>query len=303
LSRLYGLLQALDRFRYSLIKPWKASVPIISVGNLVAGGTGKTVLVDYLIEKFSKQKKVAVACRGYRAHEDGFNDEMRLLKRHYPDLIIQANPERRKAIEACIKEGAEVVFLDDGFQHRKVARDLDLVILDASDPYSRDLLPLGRRREPISSLARADILILSHANCLEANDLENLKETLGKNFNKPVLSGFHCLKNPKNAEGQELEKGPVHLLAGIGKPQHFEAGLKALGYEVKQKTLPGDHLAPAATALESLESSELPVVCTEKDIVKQSKARTWYVAEVKWEFLKDEGEDVLIKKIEDVFNA
>lgn len=271
---------------------------MISVGNLVAGGTGKTVLVDYLLNAFSEKKKMAVASRGYRAGTDGLNDEMRLLLRHYPQLICEAHPERRIAIQACIDKGATMVLLDDGFQHRKVARDLDLVILDATDPYSKDLIPRGRRREPLSSLERADMIVLSHANCLEPNDLKNLISELETKWGKPIVLGRHALQKPMNAKGEELPVGPVHLLAGIGSPQHFEAGLKTLGYDVKARTLPGDHRAPTSEHLKTLENSEWPIVCTEKDIVKQSMPRTWYVAEVKWKFLS--GEDVLKKKIEEL---
>ena len=91
------------------------------------------------------------------------------------------------------------------------------------------------------------------------------------------------------------------MLAGIGTPRHFEKALSGMGYTIEKQILPGDHLPPSESDLKSMEECSYPVVCTEKDIVKQSGPRSWYVAEVKWEFI--EGEDLLQEKLKELIHA
>lgn len=295
------MLQAIDRLRYACTQSWRAELPLVSVGNLVAGGTGKTVLVDYLVGILEDVQPGAVVSRGYRSDETGLNDEMLLLKKHHPSLICESSVDRRLAIEKAKKAGVRWVLMDDGFQHRKVHRDLNLLILDASDPFSKGLLPYGRRREPISSISRADIILLSHADCVEPQDIKRLKKSLETDFQKPVLLGKHALQKPTNFQGEVCPIGPIHLVAGIAQSRHLESALIQMGYEIKAKTLPGDHLKPSKSEMAELINSSIPVVCTEKDIVKQSDAMPWYVAQVKWEFI--EGEQELKQKLKEIIHA
>jgi tetraacyldisaccharide 4'-kinase len=288
--------------RHACSQAWRSEKPVISVGNIVAGGTGKTVLVDYLVDYLIKDQVGAVVSRGYRAEEgDSLNDEMKLLSQHHPSLICEANPQRQIAIEKAVKAGAQWVLMDDGFQHRKVHRDLNLLLLDATDPFSKGMLPYGRRREPLSAILRADLIVLSHADCIEPQDLKRLKNLCESVYGKKVVAGKHSLQKPQNSQGDICPLGPVHLLAGLANVKHFENALVQMGYQIQGKTLPGDHLKPSEKQMQELKNLNIPVVCTEKDIVKQTHAMTWYVAPVKWQFI--EGESLLIQKLKETIHA
>lgn len=164
-------------YRWRVFSSYKAPVPVISVGNLAVGGTGKTPVVDYLL-KFclAKGRRVAVVSRGYggRKHSgvqivSGGNgpllepeqcgDEPYLLARRNPQALVLVSPKRAQAIQQAVESlGAEVVLLDDGFQHLAVQRDVDIVLLDAQRPFGNGhQLPAGLLREPISALGRGDL--------------------------------------------------------------------------------------------------------------------------------------------------
>jgi tetraacyldisaccharide 4'-kinase len=296
------LVQALDQFRYDTA--WRSArkidIPVISIGNLVAGGSGKTVFVDYLIEILKKQHRVGMACRGYRADASGWNDEMKMLKQHHPDIEIEAHPDRYQAARKLQKRSCDVIVLDDAFQHRRLSRDLDIVLLEASDPFSKGLLPYGFRREPISALYRADLIILSHADTLSENSRETLRQHLQNRFGKIVFCGRHQVSPPFHAtRGDILPQGKIHLLAGVAKPENVARSLEKIGYPVARITAPGDHRKPSSRQMTELEQSPYPVVVTEKDWVKIPHARNLHLAKVKWEMM--DGHLNLMKILENLF--
>src|SRR4051812_35824646 len=142
----------------------RVSVPVISVGNLTLGGTGKTPLVEWIARWLRNEAvRVTIVSRGYGATEGARNDEALELEQKLPDVPHLQNPNRVEGAKPAIEElSCQVILLDDGFQHRRLARDLDIVVLDALDPWGGGrVFPRGLLREPITGLRRAHAVVLS----------------------------------------------------------------------------------------------------------------------------------------------
>ena len=142
----------------------RVSVPVISVGNLSMGGTGKTPLVAWIAQRLQQRGvRVTLVSRGYGAVAGKPNDEALELEQKLPGVPHLQNPDRVAAAQKGIAElGSQAILLDDGFQHRRLARDLDIVLLDAVEPFGfGHVFPRGTLREPISGLRRADLVALS----------------------------------------------------------------------------------------------------------------------------------------------
>ncbi len=152
---------------------WKAShraeVPVVSVGNLTLGGTGKTPMVEWVARWYrARGVRVAILSRGY-GDSSGMNDEGRVLEENLPDVPHLQAPDRVDLASRAVEElESELLVLDDGFQHRRLARDLDIVLLDALDPFGLGrIFPRGLLREPIGSLRRAGVVVLSRADLVD----------------------------------------------------------------------------------------------------------------------------------------
>ena len=189
-------------------------VPVVSVGNLTLGGTGKSPMVRWLARWF-RQSGVspAVVSRGYGSAAGEANDEALELRLLLPDVPHVQNPDRvaggREAVE---KYGAQLVLLDDGFQHRRIARDLDIVLLDALTPFGYGhVFPRGMLREPVSGLRRADAVVLSRADLIEPAEREAIWRVVRRYAPASIcVEAAHC------AAGVDLPagagKGDRHLL-------------------------------------------------------------------------------------------
>lgn len=142
-------------------------MPVISVGNMSVGGTGKTPMVMHIIRALlGAGQQPCIAMRGYRRKGTGEADETDAYRRAFPDVPIVAQPDRLAGLQQLFARGVRptCVVLDDGFQHRRIARDLDIVLIDATrSPFDDHLLPHGWLREPVTSLLRADLVVLTHA--------------------------------------------------------------------------------------------------------------------------------------------
>ena len=161
---------------------YRINVPVISVGNLTLGGTGKTPMVEWIVRQFLTQGKiVGIISRGYGAH-DGPNDEALELAWKLPGVPHVQNPDRVAAAHRAIEEHeCQVLVLDDAFQHRRIARDLDIVLLDALEPLGYGhVFPRGTLREPVEGLARANVVALSRADLLTAEQREAIRDRVAK---------------------------------------------------------------------------------------------------------------------------
>lgn len=255
--------------------------PVISVGNITTGGVGKSPMVAWIVDLLSAHGHTPViAMRGYRARPGERSDEEADYLDRFDDIHVLANPDRIRALKAFLPmhPGVDCVLLDDGFQHRFVHRDLDLVLIDATRNTFRDeLLPAGRLREPIGNLKRADAVIITHA--FDTDDLIEAK-VQGTHGKKPIAWADHRWTHLRMFESSDEErwvdvnwlkgKGVITLL-GVGNPEAIIVQLEKAGARVMANIPAGDH-EPYDRAkmmvLKGLCSGAQAVVMTSKDWVK-----------------------------------
>lgn len=259
----------------------RVSVPVISVGNLTVGGTGKTPLViDIAARLIARGLSPAVVARGYHAEDGQPNDEELLIRRRCPATSYVADPDRIAAAqEAITKCQADVIILDDGFQHRRIARDLDIVLIDATCPFGFDhLLPRGLLREPTSALLRADAIIVTRSDQVATAELARLLDRLHHLApDAPHLTSSHRVTAirtlDENPLAPTLDNRRVIAFAAIGNPAAFRATLQRQGATVVREKWFRDHhrytpydIAMLARLLSSVDDALL--ITTEKDAVK-----------------------------------
>lgn len=289
-SWVYGSLGLLRSFLYRihLIPSYRAAVPVISVGNLSAGGTGKTPIVDYLARYLiSIGRKVAVVSRGYGrknphqliivARGDGplvspafAGDEPFLLACRNPALVVIVASKRKEGVAVAVNDcGAEVIILDDGFQHLAVRRDLDMVLLDSGRPLGNGrILPVGPLREFPSALKRGDLFILTRAK----NNIRSGLTLPGQQLAcRHKLSSVARTLHGDSVNISSLIKLRGAAFAGIAAPEQFFAELKSAGLNIVKTVAFQDH-----TIYGRMERMELNgfapdvdyLITTEKDGVK-----------------------------------
>lgn len=274
--------------------------PVVSVGNLSVGGTGKTPFVAFLADLLVRHGwKPGILTRGYGrrkgpkeiAIEPGagsppdpreVGDEPALLARKLPELPIVVSADRYSAgLLAENKFGVEVHILDDGFQHLELARDVDIVLLDCTQAHSnRELLPSGRLREPLEALKRAHLVALSRTELIDPQPMEESVRQAN-----PKASIFRCktkLKGLLNLSHGALENfgakqnEPIHAFCGIGNPSAFFDDLERWGFAVASRSAFPDHHVYRAQEITHLitlarQSGAKTLITTEKDAVNLSR--------------------------------
>ena len=262
-------------FDIGILKTYRPSVPVISVGNIVAGGTGKTPLTMLLTSIFKDRYKIAVVSRGYgvkikksklvKPGDDPktCGDEAVLFMCNFPDVLYFVGPNRCCSAKMAEQHGANLIIMDDGFQHRYLERDCNIVVLDGNDPWGGGyLLPRGLLREPPKSLQRADIIVINHT------DDPNV---LGE-ISKPVVCTNVEVKDVLLLSGEKisLQGKRVALFCGIGKPENFVETVKNLGAEIVKTCFLQDHASISKEKLSKIleESKAELLLCTEKDMIK-----------------------------------
>jgi tetraacyldisaccharide 4'-kinase len=233
----------------------RAGVPVVSVGNLTVGGTGKTPTVEWVARRFrSRGRRVALLSRGY-GQSQGLNDEGLVLDQNLPDVPHLQDADRVRLARIAVEElEAEVLVLDDGFQHRRLGRDLDLVLLDALDPFGLGrLLPRGLLREPIGSLRRAGVVLLSRADLVDAPTRRAIRARAERAAG-PLrwAEARHAPRDLIDAEGESspldgLAGRKVAAFCGIGNPEGFRRTLAQLGVApIGFRAFPDHHPYPRA---------------------------------------------------------
>lgn len=312
LSALYGLAVALRTRLYKCgwLSAYRAAVPVVSVGNLTVGGTGKTPIVDLLVKKLvGAGVKVAVVSRGYKGSYTGnfyrvqpgaegaaataefVGDEPFLLALRNPDAAVYVARKRRFGVEAAEADGAECIILDDAFQHLRVARDLDIVLLDAKRPFGNGfLLPAGPLREQHSALQRADLFILSRAEPGQEMPFAT---------DKPLSLCTHRIADEVTSLGgnivplAQLQDQRGVAFAGIASPENFFLTLQKAGLVLDSNIAFADHGNYGHDQIRQLEKAAVNVdylITTEKDAVKLTKAnfsKTCYVTQLEVDFIED----------------
>jgi tetraacyldisaccharide 4'-kinase len=291
----------------------QAGVPVISVGNVTMGGTGKTPMVAWLAQRVADEaKRVAIVSRGYGSKPGSPNDEALELSNRLPDIPHIQNPDRVAAAETAVRQHqAECIVLDDGFQHRRLARDLDIVLLDALEPFGYEhVFPRGTLREPIAGLARADVVVLSRADAVDKAIRQQIHDRVrGLSPNADWVEVTHHPTELINSTGetapiQSLAGKPVAAFCGIGNPSGFRHTLESSRYDVvKWREFP-DHFDYVNSDVNSLREWLLTVdceaaVCTHKDLVKVARdqigGKPLWALKIDIEFLT--GRDLLLAKL------
>ena len=261
----------------------KLPVPVISVGNVTLGGTGKTPLVIDLANRLeTRGLKVAVVSRGYGARRGEHGDEMAMLADRLPNVLCVADPDRVGGGRKAVAAGAEVIVLDDGFQHRRVARDLDIVVVDATHPFGFErVIPRGALREPLHGLMRADLIVLSRVDRVDSPTLESLHSRL--EYWGPGVERVECrhkalgLYTVSGAHGDKTYHRAI-CMAAIGNPEAFVATVRSLGIDpVKCLWWPDHHYyaqrdVDAVARVASTVDHDV-ILTTQKDAVKLRRLR------------------------------
>lgn len=279
----YGLFMRLRNgfYRCGLLRQHCVKVPVVVVGNLTVGGTGKTPAVEYVARFFRKQnRQVAVLSRGYGS-EAGRNDEALVLEENLDDVPHLQGADRVKWAETAIEElESDLLLLDDGFQHRRLARDLDIVLIDATEPWGYGwCLPRGLLREPISGLRRAGAILVTRSDQVPVERLAKLRKEIERIASPcPVALSCHApvsLHNSaKSLEVENLAGRTIAAFCGIGNHEGFWQTLRNLGCTIIEQKAFADHYQYQRQDVEALEkwASHLPVdtwvVTTQKDWVK-----------------------------------
>ena len=260
----------------------RVGVPVISVGNLTLGGTGKTPMVKWVARHLRRRDlRVAILSRGYGATDGAKNDEALELEQALPDVPHLQSPDRVAIAQTAIEElESQVLLLDDGFQHRRLARDLDIVLLDATEPFGFDhVFPRGTLREPVSSLRRAGVVCLSRADLVDDDQRRAIRTRVaGLAPDAAWCEVAHAPLTLLSSAGDtaplaELSGARVFGFCGIGNPAAFRKTLEAAGAElVGWQAFPDhhDYQASDVAALDaaiSQSTAEL-AICTQKDLVK-----------------------------------
>lgn len=266
----------------------RVEASVISIGNLTVGGTGKTPLVRYVARLLGQQGlSVALLSRGYGAAQGADNDEALELAATLPGVPHLQQADRSAAARLAVQQhGAQVLLLDDGFQHRRLHRDLDIVVVDATCPWGYGhLLPRGLLREPIGALRRAGVIVLSRCDAVDANQRQAIvRRALAANPNLVVVHSVHrprCLLSwpTQTTPLASLAGVPVAVLSAIGNPAAFADTVRRCGARVVDSLALPDHAQYDAAImqqvtrwLDSLHPAA-EVVCTHKDLVKIRTAR------------------------------
>lgn len=271
-------------YKVGVFQQVKLPVPVISIGNVICGGTGKTQLVIALVKQLMESKTVGVVTRGYPVHRGEpmrvseaidvrvCGDEPKVLAMHLPKAIVVVGKDKVAAAQLAIEHGAELIVLDDGMQHRRLRRDIEIGIGPSSGSY----LPCGRLRDLKSRIKHADLV-------LDPEDLEV----------KSV--GVYSLKG----EPMDLPK-KVSLFCGIGNPMGFVKTVEGMGCEIVQSLFLADHAKISKSELSQLAKGVDAVLCTEKDRVKLTEDLPYPIGWVKSEMKvvgKQDAWTMTLKKI------
>ena len=293
-AKIYSSIIRLRNLLYdkNILKTHRSKTVVISIGNITLGGTGKTPLVVWLCNYLHQQNlSCAVLTRGYKTHTkrntksneppNTITDETAVLSENCPQAEIIVDPDRvAGAAKAIEKFGARVLIMDDGFQHRRLARDLDIVTIDATQPFGYEkIFPAGLLREPLTSLRRADAVVITRCDQIRESELREIENKL-RAVNPGILiaQSIHAAVNIESADNTEtaverLKGSKIYAFCGIGNPNAFFNTIEASGAEITGSKVYNDHYQYSQACLADiytqakLAGAEL-ILTTQKDWTK-----------------------------------
>ncbi len=252
LSGPYRLAIQVRNWLYTqgLLRVHRVGVPVVCVGNLTTGGTGKTPLVAWLARLIDeKGVRAAILTRGYKAGEKGLSDEPAELAAACAGVPVIVNADRAAgAAEAVRNHDAQVILMDDGFQHRRLARDLDIVAIDATVPFGYGrLLPAGLLREPVGSLKRAQAVVLTRSDQVSEEQLSEIEAKIRQvQPSLAIARSVHAPVGARRSDGldiplADLKGKKVFAFCGLGNPGAFFATVQACGCVLSGSRAYNDH--------------------------------------------------------------
>jgi len=282
-------------FDQGWVSCYSPPVPVvISIGNIVVGGTGKTPVTLMIAQEFYEDFRLAVLSRGYRSQAEKLavpvilskgdgplqsaafcGDEPFLIAQNLPKAIVIVGKNRHKSSDMAARAGAQLILLDDGMQHRRLARDFEVVVMDSTDPFGQShYLPRGLLREGISSISRADLIILNHV--ADNQQYLDMKEKIARYTKAPVVGTRMEVVSIETFRGEVLgsmKDKKVGIFCGIAHPEYFEHTVTQEGGIIVDSAFAGDHMCIdpstlADFALQCKQKGAELLLCTEKDKVK-----------------------------------
>ncbi|MEY3323175.1 MAG: hypothetical protein RLZZ417_2758 [Bacteroidota bacterium] len=308
LSLLYGIGVSIHRFLYltEIIKPLKFSLPILSVGNLSVGGSGKTPHVEFLVNYLKNYLNVGVLSRGYNRKTTGFiwvepflksdevGDEPLQIKSKFPEVSVAVCESRVSGVSEMvgINAGLQVIVLDDAFQHRAIKPELDIILTTFQQPFFSDyLLPTGRLREWRNAYKRADILIVSKCpQHLSKETRQNFIKKIKPQNNQNVYFSSFKYGNPYYLFNPEIkiilnQQHQVLLVSAIAGVSYLEEYLKPKIDVLVHKVFEDHHyfsqyeMAQLKVSLDRMEGNHKIILTTEKDATRMWLHRDFLIAE------------------------
>lgn len=293
ISLLYGAVSKLKNFAFDagVLKAFHADAFVVSVGNLVIGGTGKTPLTCFLADLLCRETSLAILSRGYRSQAETFKepiflshgdgpihsvdvggDEAHMLARKLSGVSVLVGADRVKSAQIAAKSGHDLLLLDDGFQHRRLARDLDIVVIDSQFPLGyTGYIPHGLLRESLKSLSRASLIFVSRLGSKEK--FQEIERQVRLYTSAPIVGAESVAGPVVFSEGEQLkslQRKKIGIFCGIARPELFRQTLLDLGAEILQECFFPDHANFPLSELESFsqvckKSGADLLICTEKD--------------------------------------
>lgn len=331
-AAVYGLVVTLRNvlFDWEILPSKKFEIPIVSIGNITVGGTGKTPFSEYIIRLLKEDFHVGFLSRGYKRKTKGFQladekstpatigDEPYQVKSKFPDIMVAVDAKRTRGIVKMQKEAfnrPDIIILDDAYQHRYVSPDLNILLIDYNRMITEDhLLPVGNLREPISSTVRADIVVLTkcptNLQSIEFRIIrKNLKlypyqalyfSSLAYDEPQPVFQGSSCNLTSDTT---------VLTLTGIAAPKPFEDYVHTLVNEVASLNYADHHTFKKSDMVEiektfnAITNPKKIILTTEKDAVRLKNSNLFpeslkgyiFYIPLQIKFLKEEGEEFNMK--------
>jgi len=315
-------------FDFHLIRSREFHIPVISVGNITVGGTGKTPHIEYLIDLLSKEYKIAVLSRGYKRKTKGFivanentpvsyiGDEPWQLKEKYPQITVAVDSNRSRGIDKLIQAvpDLDIVLLDDAFQHRYVKPGISILLIDYNRPLHRDhIMPYGWLRESSVERFRANIVIISKSpEVVQAIDKRNIFHKLRLMPNQDAFFTSIVYKEPQTFLDEPIpitfekiakEHYSILLVAGIANPKPLITELEKYSKNIKTLLFPDHHyftnddLKNIQEELALLPGENKIVITTEKDVARLKEfasvildSKKWYYIPIKISFHAGEAD-------------